>query len=89
MKVLRGRHTFPNRRITWRVRRARKRYTCDALERTCASGHSEIIERGDDYVGVGIRPDEYQPRGWTHLRFCVACAASWGLVDLELEELPT
>ena len=88
MKVLRGKHTFPHNRISWRVRRAQKRYTCDSLE-TSTPGHTLVIDRGDQYVGVAILPDDGQPRGWTHLRFCVACAAMFGLVDLELEELPT
>ena len=71
------------------MRRARKRYTCDSLEGVAFADHRLVIERGDQYVGVGIRPGKDQPRGWTHLRFCVGCAAMWGLVDLELEELPT
>jgi len=84
MRVLRGKHSFPHRRITWRVRRARKSYGCDSIERT-AHGHTETIPAGSEYVGVGIRPDVHQPRGWTHLKLCLACGASFELVDLEPE----
>jgi len=60
-------------------------YGCEALVAVPGCG---TIQPGDEYVGVGIRPDEYQPRGWTHVKLCGACAAGFGLVDLELEDLP-
>lgn len=82
LEAVYGRHTFPHKRITWRITAARKPYDCEATMLTPA-GHSSSIEPGEQYATVSILPtkkkNDPHRHGWHRVRICAACAVSFGL----------
>lgn len=81
-----GAHTFPHKRIRWRVTTARKPYACDT-EFRAPPGHTPRIERGEAYLTVSMlpprRPDSPSRDHWEHARLCAACGAHFGLAEVK------
>ena len=76
------RHTFPGRISRPRMLRASRNYRCQchATPRRPAD-HVEVIQEGERYVRVALRPPEEAPGRWTSIRLCIPCARSFHLLS--------